>query len=78
MIPRHLGISYGMQYHTIPIPEGSSFIRLDIEPVFLNTSAVIRDIAISDAGQYMTNVFKRNLFSFGQGMTTIIFGILFI
>ncbi|WP_051197241.1 HD-GYP domain-containing protein [Butyrivibrio sp. XBB1001] len=78
MIPRHLGISYGMQYHTIPIPEGSSFIRLDIEPVFLNTSAVIRDIAISDAGQYMTNVFKRNLFSFGQGMTTIVLGILFI
>ena len=33
-IPRHLGISYGMQYHTIAIPGGSSFINLYIEPVF--------------------------------------------
>jgi putative nucleotidyltransferase with HDIG domain len=77
-IPRHLGISYGMQYHTIAIPEKSSFIRIDIEPVFSNTPGVIRDIAVSDAGQYMTNVFKRNLFSFGQGTTTIVIGILFV
>ena len=28
VIPRHLGISYGMQYHTITIPENSSFLRL--------------------------------------------------
>ncbi len=78
VIPRYLGISYGMQYHTISIPDGTSIIRLYIEPVFSNTQAVIRDIAISEAGQYMTGVFKRNLFSFGQGATTIIVGFLFV
>ena len=78
VIPRYLGISYGMQYHTIAIPEGSSFLRIDIEPVFTNTSAGIGEITIADAGQYMTNVFKRNLFSFGQGAAIILFGILFV
>nr|WP_297770341.1 HD-GYP domain-containing protein [uncultured Butyrivibrio sp.] len=78
VIPRHLGVSYGMQYHTIAIPEGSSFLTLYIEPVFSNAPAVIQDIAIGDAGQYMTNVFKRNLFSFGQGAATILIGILFV
>lgn len=77
-IPRQLGISYGMQYHTIPIPDGSTVLRLDIEPVFSNTPAVIRELDISDAGQYMTAVFKRNLFAFGQGTTTVFLGILFI
>lgn len=78
VIPRHLGISYGMQYHTVAIPEGSSSVRLDIEPVFPATPAVIRDVAVCEAGQYMTDVFKRNLFSFGQGAATIILGLLFI
>ncbi len=77
-IPKHLGVSYGMQYHTIAIPEGSPYIRLDIVPVFPDTPAVIRNIEISDAGQYMTNVFKRNLFSFGQGAITIVIGLLFV
>ena len=78
VMPRQLGASYGMQYHTIAIPEGSSFLRLELEPVFTNISAAVNDIAISEAGQYMTGVFKRNLFSFGQGSTTIIIGILFV
>ena len=78
VIPRHLGISYGMQYHTIAIPDGSSFIRLYLEPVFANTPAGIGEIAISDEGQYMTNVFKRNLLSFEQGAVTILIGILFV
>lgn len=78
VMPRQLGASYGMQYHTIAIPEETSFLRLDLEPVFPNTSAAVNDIAISEAGQYMTGVFKRNLFSFGQGATTIVIGILFV
>ncbi|WP_024865789.1 HD-GYP domain-containing protein [Butyrivibrio sp. FCS014] len=78
VIPRLLGISYGMQYHTVPIPEGSSFLRLYLEPVFADTPAGIRDLVISDAGQYMTSVFKRNLFSFGQSTITIVIGILFV
>ena len=77
-IPRHLGLSYGMQYHTIAIPEGSSTLRMDLDPVFANTSAGIRDIAISVAEQYMTYVFKRNLFPFGQCTTTIVIGLLFV
>ena len=74
----HLGISYGMQYHTIGIPDRCSSLRLYIEPVFINTPAGIGDITISDEGQYMTNVFKRNLFSFGQGAATILIGVLFV
>ncbi len=61
-IPRHLGLSYGMQYHTIAIPEGSSTLRMDLDPVL----------------QYMTYVFKRNLFPFGQCTTTIVIGLLFV
>lgn len=77
-LSRFLGVSYGMQYHTIAIPAGSTNLRLNLEPVFPNAPAGIREIAISDAGQYMTNVFKRNLFSFGQGMTIMIIGFLFV
>lgn len=77
-LPKKLGISYGMQYHNIAIPEGTSSLRLDLKPVFANTAAGIRDIAIDDEGQYMTNVFKRNLFSFGQGTITIVIGLLFV
>ncbi|WP_243112011.1 HD-GYP domain-containing protein [Butyrivibrio sp. CB08] len=77
-IPRFLGASYGMQFHTIAIPEGSSSLSLYVEPVFTNTPAGIGEITICDEGQYMTNVFKRNLPSFGQGVVTIIIGILFV
>lgn len=77
-LPRFLGVSYGMQYHTIAIPAGSTNLRLNLEPVFPNTPAGIREIAISDAGQYMTDVFKRNLFSFCQCMTTMLIGFLFV
>ncbi len=77
-VPRLLGASYGMQYHAVVIPEGSSSLRMDIDPVFTNTPAGIGEITISDEGQYMTNVFKRNLFSFGQGAATILIGILFV
>ncbi len=34
VIPRLLGISYGMQYHTVPISGGSTFLKLDLEPSF--------------------------------------------
>ena len=51
---------------------------MDLDPVFANTSAGIRDIAISVAEQYMTYVFKRNLFPFGQCTTTIVIGLLFV
>ncbi len=78
VIPRLLGISYGMQYHTVPISGGSTFLKLDLEPVFPDAPAGIRDIAISDAGQFLTSVFKRNLFSFQQGGITIVIGILFV
>ncbi|WP_026653850.1 HD-GYP domain-containing protein [Butyrivibrio proteoclasticus] len=78
VLPKHLGISYGMQYHTIAIPEGCTTIRLDILPIFSNTPAAIKDIAISDSGQYMTSVFKRNLSAFSQCVTTIIIGLLFV
>lgn len=78
VMPEHLGASYGMQYHTITIPEGSTFLRLDLEPVFPATPAAVKDVAISEAGQYMTGVFKGNLFSFGQGAITIVIGILFV
>ena len=78
VLPKYLGISYGMQYHTISIPGGSTSLKLILEPVFSNTPAGIGDITISDEGQYMTNVFKRNLFSFGQGAATILIGILFV
>ncbi len=77
-IPRHLGVSYGMQYHTISIPEGTGFISLFIGPVFANTSAGIRDVAIGDELQYMTCIFKRSLFSLGQCITTLVIGVLFI
>jgi len=78
VIPRHLGISCGMQYHTIAIPDGSTYLKLDIEPVFPNEPAAISDLAISEAGHYMTEVFKIKLFSIGQGATTILLGFLFI
>ncbi|WP_051208113.1 HD-GYP domain-containing protein [Butyrivibrio sp. AE3006] len=67
-----------MQYHTVPIPEGSAFVRLDLEPVFSDTPVGIRDITIGDAGQFLTSVFKRNLYSFQQGVITVVIGILFV
>ena len=77
-LPSYLGVSYGMQYHTIAIPEGSTSLNLYIEPVFTNTPAGIGEITIDAEGRYMTNVFKRYLFSFGQGAAIILIGILFV
>ena len=78
VIPRYLGISYGIQYHTIAIPKGSASLTLYIEPIFKNTPAGIREITINDEGQYMRNVFKRNFFAFEQSAATILIGILFV
>ena len=53
-LPSYLGVSYGMQYHTIAIPEGSTSLNLYIEPVFTNTPAGIGEITIDAEGRYMT------------------------
>ncbi|MBR0410065.1 MAG: HD-GYP domain-containing protein [Eubacterium sp.] len=77
-IPRRLGRSYGMYVHTIAIPEDTEVLGLHLEPVFPDTSAALGDVLIEDGGQYMNNLFRRNLPAFGRSSVILFIGLLFL
>lgn len=78
VIPRRFGISYGMYVHTIPIPDNTKVLSVSVEPVFPDVEDGFKDVIIGDGGQYMTELFRKNLFSFGQSVFIIIIGIVFL
>ena len=76
VIPKRLGMSYGLFVHTIDIPENSRELGIQIEPVFFNTPGSFTNVVIEDAGQYMADLFRKNIFSFGEATITLLIGLL--
>ncbi len=76
VIPKRLGMSYGMFIHTIAIPENTGELRLSVEPVFPGTPGSLTNAMIEDAGQYTADLFRNNLFSFWESSITLLIGIL--
>ena len=77
-IPRRLGASYGMYVHTVPIPEGAAALGLRLEPAFPDVPAAMTDVVIENGGQYMGNLFRRNLLAFGRSTVILLIGVFFL
>jgi putative nucleotidyltransferase with HDIG domain len=77
-IPKRLGISYGMNVHTVAIPEGAKVLGLRLEPVFPGAPAAVVDVLVEDGGQYMTDLFRNNLWAFVRSSVILFVGLLFL
>lgn len=76
--PKLLGISYGMNVHAIPIPDGTHTLTMQISPIFPGNSGSIPNAALEDAGTFMVMIFKRNIWNIIQAAITMLVGILFL
>ncbi len=73
-----LGSSYGMYVHTIRLPENTSKLNLQAEPIFYTASVTLKDIVTEDSGTYMADLYKENLPAFVRSTMTMLIGILFL
>ena len=76
VIPKRLGMSYGMFIHTVSIPENTDRLGISVEPVFADIPGCLTNVMIEDAGQYTTDLFRSNLLSFWGSSITLLIGIL--
>ncbi len=77
VIPKRLGLSYGMFVHAVAIPENTAELSIQAEPVFPSVPAYLVNVRIEDSGEYMTALFRDNLLSFGMSAITLLIGLLF-
>ena len=73
-----LGKSYGMYIHLIPIPKGASFVTLKLYPIYKNSPASIKDVAIEDAGVFIAEIFHKGLPIFALCMMISLYGVLMV
>lgn len=79
VLPKLLGKSYGMNVHTIPIPRRTSELKMQVEPIFADTSAAtLTNVMLEDAGVYMSDTYKSNLAAFIRSTITMLIGALFL
>ena len=75
-IPKRLGASYGMYVHTIPLPEDTAVLGLRLEPVFPGAPAALNDVVIEEGSQYMSDLFRNNLWAFARSSVILLIGML--
>lgn len=80
--PAISGISYGMNMHMIPVPEGTQELTLRVIPNFTDTAPRLIDTMIADPGLYMGDLFKNGIFNYSLcivmlviGMATLVIGV---
>lgn len=78
VLPRILGISYGMYMHTIALPEGTETLTLQAEPIFHTTHATIREASLEDSGAYIAKLYRDNLLVFIRACFTFLVGVLLL
>ena len=78
VLPKRLGISYGMYVHTVELPEKCDTVSMQFLPVFPETAANLGDVVFGDSGTYMNELYMKNLFAFGQSCLTVLIGIFFL
>ena len=67
-----------MYVHTVPIPEDTAALTLRLEPVFPDAPAALNGVVIENSGDYMSNLFRRNLLDFGLSTVVLLIGLLFL
>lgn len=78
IIPQRLGVSYGMYVHTVALPENITRLTLRMEPVFPGAPAALDQVVIQDGSQYMSELYRNNLFAFARSSVILMLGLLFL
>ena len=78
IIPKRLGVSYGMYVHTVALPENITRLTLRMEPVFPGAPAALDQVVIQDGSQYMSELYRNNLFAFARSSVILMLGLLFL
>ena len=76
--PKLLGVSYGMYLHTIALPNETSKLTLQLEPIFNTTHATISDAVLEDSGAYITKLYRNYLLVFIRASFTLLVGIVLL
>ena len=77
-IPLRFGVSYGMFVHSIAVPDNTRELKIEVDPIFSDTVAGLNEVVIGDSGQYMTELFRRNMVPFGLSSIILILGLIFL
>ena len=82
-IPQMLGNSYGIAVHTIPLPEGTESITMDLDPIFPDRPACISNARLENSQQYIQSVLAQGFPGFticilmaALGVISLIIGII--
>ena len=78
VIPKRLGVSYGMYVHTVAIPEEAKTLSLHAQPLFDGTSPSFHDVVLEEAGAYMNRLYRDNLLPFMRSSVILAIGVLFL
>ena len=76
--PQFLGKSYGMYLHMIPLPSGTKELTLSVHPIFPDTSATLKEVAIEDAGMYMGDLYQKALPAYSVCLLMFMFGVMML
>jgi len=78
VIPKRLGLSYGMYVHTVTLPEGTKEVQLQLDPVFVRVAPGLRDVEINNADAYITTLFRAGAVSTIRSTINVLVGLLFL
>ena len=73
-----LGRSYGMYIHSIPVPENTSVLTLNLTPIFPDTPPAILGAVIEDPGMFMCDLFNEGIPGFCVCLLMMILGVIMI
>lgn len=73
-----LGKSYGMYIHSVPVPENTSVLTLELTPIFPDTPPAILGAVIEDPGMYMCDLFNEGIPGFCVCLLMMILGVIMI
>lgn len=76
--PQFLGRSYGMYLHMISLPPGTKELTLSVHPIFPDTSATLKEVAIEDAGMYMGDLYQKALPAYSVCLLMFMFGVMML
>ena len=73
-----LGKSYGMYIHSVPVPENTSVITLELTSIFADAPPAILGAVIEDPGMFMCDLFNEGIPGFCICLLMMILGVIMI
>ena len=73
-----LGKSYGMYIHSVPVPENTGMLTLELEPIFSDAPPAILGAVIEDPGMFMCDLFNEGIPGFCICLLMMILGVIMI